>query len=282
MKQNLFVFLGIGLMATACNVDKDADGLTDSEESELGTDPNSADSDQDGINDKDEIDGGTDPLKSDTDGDGCADKVELDASSSPTDAADTVYAGNWPCNPYKESLEDPGWDATAVEDAVLPNWTALDQYGEQVDIYDFANNNFILLDLSGLWCGYCRYMAGWIDQNEQSSDYQTFEQLFGNEEFFTRIPELVDSGELTWITVIDGGNSGPTNPPTEGDLQDWWNDYPNPHVPILLDADHRMQDWVNPNGWPSVTLIGPDRKVLETGSYSRVLEKALLWYDANN
>ena len=50
----------------------------------------------------------------------------------------------------------------------------------------------------------------------------------------------------------------------------------------MVDADHSMQDWVNPTGWPSVTLIGPDRKVLETGSYSRVLKKALLWYDANN
>ena len=159
MKHNVWFLLGIGLMSVACNVDKDNDGLTDSEEEELGTDPLSADSDQDGIDDKDEVDAGSDPMKADTDGDGCNDKVEMDASSSPTDASETIFAGNWPCNPLKDTLEDPGWGGTGTEDSILPNWSAIDQYGEQIDIYEFANNNFILLDLSGLWCGYCRYLS---------------------------------------------------------------------------------------------------------------------------
>ena len=43
-------------------VDSDGDGLSDSEEALLGTDPNNADSDGDGISDGDEVANGTDPL----------------------------------------------------------------------------------------------------------------------------------------------------------------------------------------------------------------------------
>ena len=268
------------LFFTVACFDADKDGLSDSLEAELGSDPNSADSDGDGLDDAYEHENGLNPTKADSDGDGCSDGDETNANSDPTSADETPYTGNWPCNPNIESMEDPGWGGSASVGAMVPRYVAQDQFGEDVEFYDFANNNFILVDLSGLWCGYCRYMAGWLDSNEASEEYQIFQQLFGNEEFFTRIPELVDSGEITWITVIDGGSSG--GAPTAADVQSWWTDYPNPHVPILLDADLSMQSWIQPNGWPSVTLIGPDGTVLETGGYDRVLKRTLEWYDANN
>jgi hypothetical protein len=61
-------------------VDSDVDGLTDAQETKLGTDPFKADTDGDGYNDKQEIDAGFDPLvnggKLDTDRDGLADPDE--------------------------------------------------------------------------------------------------------------------------------------------------------------------------------------------------------------
>ncbi|MDK7231394.1 hypothetical protein, partial [Pauljensenia sp. UMB1177] len=70
------------------------DGLTDSEEEKIGTDPNNPDTDGDGINDGDEVNGtknpfqddnfnkdgkpgNTDPLNPDTDGDGLTDGDEV-------------------------------------------------------------------------------------------------------------------------------------------------------------------------------------------------------------
>jgi hypothetical protein len=50
---------GIGNNA---DLDDDNDGLTDMQESELGTDPLSRDTDGDGWSDKEEIEEGTDPL----------------------------------------------------------------------------------------------------------------------------------------------------------------------------------------------------------------------------
>jgi Mg-chelatase subunit ChlD len=58
------------------NEDPDADGLTNSDEQTLGTDPLATDTDGDGVDDKDEIESGTDPRLTDTDRDGLDDGDE--------------------------------------------------------------------------------------------------------------------------------------------------------------------------------------------------------------
>jgi hypothetical protein len=74
--------------------DDDGDGLTNEQESLLGTDPNVADTDGDGLSDGDEVSVlGTDPLLKDTDGDGLSDGLE-------------VATGNDPLNPV-------AWDVSA-------------------------------------------------------------------------------------------------------------------------------------------------------------------------
>jgi hypothetical protein len=56
--------------------DSDGDGLTDDEESDLGTDPLSRDTDDDGLEDGEEVDIGTSPLDSDSDDDGIIDGLD--------------------------------------------------------------------------------------------------------------------------------------------------------------------------------------------------------------
>ena len=60
-------------------LDDDRDGLTNAEESELGTNPDNDDSDNDGLTDGDEVNEyETDPTDSDTDDDGLTDGAEID------------------------------------------------------------------------------------------------------------------------------------------------------------------------------------------------------------
>jgi hypothetical protein len=67
--------------------DSDVDGLKDTEEAILGTDPNNPDSDGDGINDGDEVAAGTNPLSPpDADGDGLLDTVEATLGTDPHNA----------------------------------------------------------------------------------------------------------------------------------------------------------------------------------------------------
>jgi hypothetical protein len=66
--------------------DPDGDGLTFSEEEELGTDPSKADTDGDGLDDGEEQSLPSDPTKADTDGDGLNDFTEHTLGSDPTSA----------------------------------------------------------------------------------------------------------------------------------------------------------------------------------------------------
>ncbi len=65
-------------------VDTDGDGLLDTEETTLGTDPNNPDTDGDGLNDGAEVNTySTNPLIADTDGDGLNDGAEISAGTNP-------------------------------------------------------------------------------------------------------------------------------------------------------------------------------------------------------
>jgi len=64
-----------------CETDTDGDGLSDTEEEKIGTNPKKRDTDEDGLDDFEEVRGTrgyiTDPLKPDTDGDGLSDLEEI-------------------------------------------------------------------------------------------------------------------------------------------------------------------------------------------------------------
>jgi len=64
-------------------VDTDGDGLSDSQESTLGTDPTDPDTDDDGLDDGREVSLGTDPLAADTDNDRLNDSDELSVGMDP-------------------------------------------------------------------------------------------------------------------------------------------------------------------------------------------------------
>jgi len=70
--------LGLGTTGlTPTEDDRDGDGLSNDEETELGTDPDNPDTDGDGLNDGAEVEIGTDPQNPDTDGDGLTDGEEV-------------------------------------------------------------------------------------------------------------------------------------------------------------------------------------------------------------
>ena len=115
--------------------DSDGDGLLDSTESQLGTDPNSTDTDGDGLSDGDEVNiHGTDPLLLDTDFDGLSDSEEVDTYLTNPLSADTDFdglsdglevnplVGTDPLNPDTDgdSLDD-GVEVDASLDPLFPN-----------------------------------------------------------------------------------------------------------------------------------------------------------------
>jgi pretoxin HINT domain-containing protein/thrombospondin type 3 repeat protein len=97
--------------------DTDGDGLPDGQERTLGTHPGIQDTDSDGIPDAEEADsdGKLDPTSADTDGDGLTDPEEIAVGTDPNDA-DSDGAGGAPGDGLTDKEEiDRGTDPTAYD-----------------------------------------------------------------------------------------------------------------------------------------------------------------------
>lgn len=106
--------LGVGCVAdVGIDADMDGDGLDQSEEASLGTDPATADSDGDGWTDGDEVGSYTDPLSPD----------------------DHPYQNGWKIDSCRNSVEATGYG----EGDVAENFSMLDQFGETVKLHDFCD-----------------------------------------------------------------------------------------------------------------------------------------------
>jgi len=158
--------------------DTDGDGLVNSYEKALGTDPKRADTDNDGLKDNEEIDAGTDPLNPDMDGDGLLDGEELAAGTDPnnpdTDGdglldGEEQQAGSNPLEPdtdgdgytdYEEvqagtDLNDPsstiyqgGWPFNPDKEALgEPDWEGYVAVGKQFPRFQARDQFGDLFDL---------------------------------------------------------------------------------------------------------------------------------------
>tara|TARA_R110002110_G_scaffold191235_1_gene399412 strand:- start:235 stop:642 length:408 start_codon:yes stop_codon:yes gene_type:complete len=104
------------------SIDSDGDGLTDTEEEVLGTDP----------------------LSTDTDGDGWTDGVEDNSYTDPTDPDDHPYEGGWPIDACRYDLISTGMG----EGNVINDVTLLDQYDEELRLHDLCNH-VIMIEHAG-------------------------------------------------------------------------------------------------------------------------------------
>ena len=122
--------------------DDDGDGLTNFQESELGTDPNRADTDGDGLLDPDEIsEHGTSPTNSDTDGDGLDDWHEINVSNTKPTEKDSDGDGlidpaeiELSTNPNNPDSDGDGLTDSAEVNEYRSNPNALDTDGD--GLYD--------------------------------------------------------------------------------------------------------------------------------------------------
>lgn len=225
------------LLGSGC-VDTDRDGLRNSTERRLGTDPAAPDSDGDRALDGREVELGTDPLAYDSDGDSYADGDELVEGTDPLDAESRIYAGGWPYYWDKDSITDPGTDHPLLPRSGVPRLLATDQFGEQVDLYDFAfSGRPILLEACSIYIDEpCTTIAEWRNRVEGSP-----RNLWG----WNPVRRAHDDGRVHWITLLAEGEQDDVVPTLEQGRA-WGERFPDVPVLVLPDRDFYLwmrQEW---------------------------------------
>ncbi|MBI44797.1 MAG: hypothetical protein CMG66_01375 [Candidatus Marinimicrobia bacterium] len=143
----------------------------------------------------------------------------------------------------------------------FPHFVAIDQFGEKVDIYDFANdeNKYIIIEMGTAWCSPCHMLSSWLSWDE---DEIKKTPIWRNEYDF--IYDLIKNDEIYFITILYEDEFRDTA--TYDTAYEWYNTYPDEKIPILIDENKLLHSIIRPTGIPAVSIISPNMKVeiLET------------------
>ena len=154
----------------------------------------------------------------------------------------------------------------------MPRFEAIDQFGDSVDLCGFANiGKLILIELSASWCKPCQDLAGWLTFNDQ--------KIMKNpwwKDRYLPIRDMIENGEIFLINFMFEGNDKVNKvTATPDDVSAWYNQYPDPHVPVLADEYRFLHTWVKPTGLPCIYLVDENMHLINYTS--RGLTDAFLY-----
>ena len=195
-----------------------------------------------------------------------------------------TYYGNWPVNIEKpENLPDsnincPGETGCSCESdkdcinnncttmpkgkyctpkngEIFPDFIAIDQFGDNVSIYDFSGHNkYILIEIGASWCTPCHEIAEWLTYD----DKKVLKRKWFKDEY-KLIRELIQNDEIYYIKVIFEDRN--RNNATYDTLYDWYQKYPDDKIPILADSERFLHTWVKPTGLPTTILLNDKMEI---------------------
>ena len=224
----------------------------------------------------------------DSDGDGYSDIIELEVGTNPNDKADRYYYGNWPYNPNKdkiqgakipiscpdnisceckENIDCPNKNCqkairgsamycTPKPGDTFPRLIAVDQYGEFVDIYDFAlQGKIIAIEFGAAWCSPCNDLSEWL-----SSGSEKIKSNRWWKDEYSIIKEKIDKGEIIFITILYQ-NEMREDMDYNG-VESWHNKYPHSKIPVLADEYRDIHQWIKPTGYPCINLLNENMQFI--------------------
>lgn len=250
--------------------DSDNDGMSDADEAKAGTDPQKADTDGDGINDGIEAETGTDPIKPDTDSDGYTDGQEAHAGTDPLDPKSVIYTGGWPYNTTKDDYDDPGILTPASLGNRIARWKALDQFGQVVDIYDFmAADTPIVLDIGTKFCKPCKGVAAWLSTGNPGAESPETDGPVNTyawwKDSYAKIYDMIQNGDILWVTVLWSSCKMESTKAKPEDVVWWDQQWPNEHIPVLVDPDCSFKEHMQVNAMPHISVLNSKLELLVHG-----------------
>jgi peroxiredoxin len=127
------------------------------------------------------------------------------------------------------------------------NFTLSDQYGDEVELYQFYGQ-LVVLDVFAVWCGPYQDLA---PEGEE-------------------VWEALEDRGMVYLAVTQEDANG--NDPTSETAASWGDDFGLTH-PILADADQSQGEYVViGGGFPTFPVFGPDMTILTNDLFPPTLE----------
>ena len=185
-----------------------------------------------------------------------------DVSSFPDINIDCPGETGCPCNLNNDCFNDNcirmprGKYCTPKIGEQFPNFIASDQYGDEVSIYDFADQGkYIIIEIGASWCAPCHEIANWLTFGSR----QVFSRRWFKQEYY-KIRDLIQNDQIFYIKVLFE-DSKDTNV-TFDTLYDWFQKYPDEKVPILADTHRFLHTWIKPTGLPTTILLNDKLEIV--------------------
>ena len=237
----------LGLLLVACSTEASKDAKDDS----VGLESDSGD----------DLGEQPDPHV-DSDGDGYTDAQEMHAGTDPNDPTDRIYQGGWPYNMNKDGLISPGWDAIPGPGAMIPEYTAQDQFGDTVNLYDLAGQGKkIVLDVGTEFCGPCKALAAYLSTDDMGhliwNDAGEYYPWWKAE--YSHLYELVQNEDIYWVTILFSENEPYT---TWEDAAEWEEAFPNEKIIVLADTDLTLYHYLDIQSFPAISVLDENMNFL--------------------
>jgi thiol-disulfide isomerase/thioredoxin len=210
------------------------------------------------------------------------DTMTTDVAADSVDSASAPETSDepWPNNPDKDQIPDPGWDSTPGVGTVMPNFAAVDQYGNLVELYDLAmEGKPIVLDVGTWFCEPCKSLAWYLSTGETGecpyADTILEDLGWWNEEYEI-VKNLVDTGAIRWVSILYSLGT----PVTAQDAAAWHEAFPHEQIVVLADTTLQLQEYLEVAAMPRIDLLDEQMTFLiyHPGGPNKGLQKLVSLY----
>ena len=140
---------------------------------------------------------------------------------------------------------------------IFPRFNLVDQYGENVDLYDFGmQDKLIVVELSTAWCQPCRNLASWLTFGDLKVSQS---RMWKND--YSIVKNLIEQEKVYFINIQVQDKY--KDPSSIYSIEEWFQEYPDERIAILSDSNYVVRDWLRATAYPTIIVLNEKMEIVK-------------------